>query len=324
MKRNFLRIFLILIAITIVAIGGLLGYVKTALPNVGAAPDIHIAGTPEQIARGHYLANYVMQCLECHSERNWNVFAGPMIPGTEGKGGEAFTQELGFPGSYIAANITPAGIGDWTDGELFRAITSGVSKDGHPLFPIMPYTNFRQIDSNDIIAAIAYIRTLPPIENTTEKSSTDFPMNFIIHTIPKKPAFQPVPSKSDKVAYGAYMVTAANCKECHTKFENGKFTGVPFAGGREFPLPNGTLRTPNLTPHSTGLGNWTEETFIQRFKMYSDSTYVPIKPEDLGYQTYMPWMNYTHMTTEDLSAIYAYLRSVPAVANKVEKFTAMK
>ncbi len=322
MKRKSLRIISILIAIILVTIGGLLGYVKTTMPDVGEAPDITIEATPDQIARGHYLANYVMQCIECHSARDWSAFAGPLVPGTEGQGGEIFNQEFGFPGSYVAANITPKGIGNWTDGELFRAITTGVSKDGHPLFPIMPYENFRLLDSIDLISVIAYIRTLAPIDHTTEKSHSDFPMNFIIHTIPKKPDFTTIPSKSDKVNYGAYLVNAANCKTCHTKFEKGKFTGEPFAGGRELPLPDGMLRSPNLTPHVTGLGNWTEEMFVQRFKMYSDSAYVPQKPEDLGYQTYMPWMNYTHMTTEDISAIYAYLRTVPAVENKVEKFEA--
>ncbi len=75
MKRKFLRILLVCLSIIILAIGGLLAYVKTSLPKVGDAPNIKIAATPEQIERGHYLANYVMLCIDCHSTRDWNMFS---------------------------------------------------------------------------------------------------------------------------------------------------------------------------------------------------------------------------------------------------------
>lgn len=69
-------------------------------------------------------------CLDCHSQRDYSKFAAPLVPGTEGKGGELFGKDLGFPGDFYSPNITPAGVGNWTDGELFRTITTGVSKDG--------------------------------------------------------------------------------------------------------------------------------------------------------------------------------------------------
>lgn len=322
MKRRALRIIGIIVLVILVAIGGLLAYVKTALPNVAEAPDIEIKATPDMIARGRYLANHVMLCVDCHSTRDWNQFAGPLVPGTEGQGGEVFDQKFGFPGKYIAKNITPYGLKNWTDGEIFRAITTGVSRDGTPLFPIMPHPNFGKADSTDILAVIAYLRTFAPIENNVEASKSDFPMNFIINTIPKDPAFTTRPSPEDKLAYGAYMLNAALCGECHTKFEKGEMVGEPLAGGREFPLPDGSvLRSANLTPHATGLGSWTEEMFVQKFKMYADSSYKSRTPAEVGYQTIMPWTMYAQMTEEDLSAIYAYLKTVPAVENKVEKFT---
>ena len=322
MKRKFLRILLILIGIILVAIGGLLAYVKTSLPNVGDAPDLKVEATPERIERGKYLANYVMLCIDCHSTRDWNIFSGPLVAGSEGMGGEVFDQQFGFPGRYVAPNITPYGLKDWTDGEIFRAITSGVSKDGRPLFPIMPHPNFGQTDSLDIISVIAYIRTLQPIEHNVDESKSDFPMNFIIHTIPQKAKFSPTPDKSNKVAYGGHLVNKSLCANCHTKFEKGKFIGEPFEGGREFPMPDGSiLRSANLTPHQTGIGAWTEEMFIQKFKLYADSSYVPRKPEELGYQTFMPWTMYAQMTEEDLSSMYAYFQSLTPIDNKVEKFS---
>jgi mono/diheme cytochrome c family protein len=322
MKRTILKIILILIVLIVLGIGGLLTYVKTALPNVGPAPDLKVEATPERIERGHYLANYVMVCMDCHSTRDWSLFSGPVVAGTEGMGGGVFDQKLGFPGSYISKNITPAGLSSWSDGEIFRAITEGVSKDGHALFPIMPYPNFSQLDEEDIKSVIAYIRSIPAVKNEPEKSHSDFPMSFIINTIPAKANLTKAPSKDNQVEYGKYLVNAASCHTCHTREEKGKFIGEPFAGGREFNLPDGSIvRSANLTPHATGTGNWTEEVFMMKFKQYSDSTYHDRKVEPGTLQTIMPWTMYAHMHDEDLKAIFAYLKTLSPVDNFPEKFT---
>src|ERR1043165_7298862 len=108
---------------------------------------------------------------------------------------------MGFAGKIHSANIPPAGMGDWSDGEIFRAITTGVRKNGKPIFPVMPHRNYGLLDENDIKAVISYLRTLPAIENKVPESSSDFPMNFIINTIPTKANFSSMPSSSDTVAY---------------------------------------------------------------------------------------------------------------------------
>jgi hypothetical protein len=314
-----------LMAVLIIIIG-LLTYVKTMLPNVGSAPELKVEITTEKIERGKYLTNNVMLCMDCHSTRDWSLFSAPMITGTEGKGGETFDQKLGFPGKYIAPNITPFHLKNWTDGEIFRAVTAGVSKDNRALFPIMPHHLYGQLDKNDIEAVIAYIRSLKSIEYKTEISSSDFPMNFIINTIPKKPAFSKIPQQSDKINYGNYMVTASGCMDCHTKQDKGKFVGELYAGGFEFNLQDGSVvRSANLTPDkATGLGNWTSEQFINRFKMYADSSYVNPKVTPGEFQTTMPWTMYSGMNKADLEAIFAYLQSLTPVTNQVEKFTPSK
>ncbi len=200
--KKFLRILLFLVLLVFVVIGGMLIYVKTVLPDIGPAPDITVEITPERVERGEYLANHVWLCMDCHSDRDWNTFSGPPIPGTEGSGGDEFVREMGFPGHYYALNITPGGIGDWTDGEVFRAITAGVSRDGRALFPIMPYPYLGKADKEDIYAVIAYLKTLDSVEKTFPEAETDFPMNFIINLIPEEPDFQPNPDPSDKLAYG--------------------------------------------------------------------------------------------------------------------------
>ncbi len=321
MKKHVLKIASYVLGILLLGVGSLLAYVKVALPDVGPPPELQVEATPERIARGEYLSKHVAVCLQCHSQRDWSLFAAPGKPGTEGMGGEVHDRRLGFPGSYVSKNITPGGLANWTDGEIFRALTCGVDKQGNALFPIMPYPNYGQLDEEDIRSIIAYIRTLPAKEYTAPVSSSDFPMNFIINTIPAKPGFSARPDTSDKVDAGKYLVTAAICMDCHTKSENGTYTGKPFAGGMEFPLDDGSIvRSANITPHATGIGNWTTEQFVQRFKMYADSNYNRPKVRPGDFQTVMPWDSYSGMTESDLKAIYAYLYSLEPIESVIERF----
>jgi mono/diheme cytochrome c family protein len=325
--KTFLKYLGGILLLLIVGIGSLLAYVKLALPDVGAAPNLKVESTPDMVARGEYLANYVCVCTDCHSTRDWTKFAGPLVDGTLGIGGEVFDQNFGFPGKFISKNITPFGVGNWTDGELFRAITTGVNKDGKALFPIMPYHYYGRMDEADIHAIIAYVRSLPSQESHPEASVPDFPMNFILNTIPTKQTPEKRPDPSDMLAYGKYMTNAAGCNECHTKQEKGQVVGKPFAGGFEFNLGNGNMvRSMNITPHETGIKAWTKEMFVQRFKQYRDSSYVnPTVDMTKGeFQTVMPWMMYSGMTEQDLGAIYEYLRTVAPVNSTIEKWTASK
>lgn len=312
------------IATIVVVIAGLLTYVKVALPNVGEAEDLKIDYTKERIERGRYLANSVTVCMDCHAKRDWSKFAGPPMEGTLGMGGDRFDQSVGMPGVFYAKNITPAGISRYSDGELFRLITSGVTKEGRAMFPLMPYPYYGSMDREDIYSIISYVRSLPAIENAVPDSEPDFPMNLIINTIPKKPNHQTRPEKTDILAYGAYMTNASGCIECHTKVDKGQIIhDLAFSGGRDFIFPDGSVvMSANITPDKeTGIGSWTEEMFIQRFKAYADSTYTPPSVAMGEFNSMMPWTMYAHMEEDDLAAIYTYLRSVKPISNSVVKFT---
>jgi mono/diheme cytochrome c family protein len=320
--KKVLRYSMIGAAVPVLLITGTLGYVSWSLPDVGPAPELKVEITPERVERGRYLAWHVNQCMDCHSERDFSLFSGPPRQGTEGAGGDVFDESIGLPGRFIARNITPFNLGNWTDGEIYRAITAGVKKNGEPIFPVMPWQNYGRMDDADVHAVIAYLRTLDPVENNHPESEANIPFNFILRTLPRKgePGKRPDPV-SEPVAYGGYLLNAAACGDCHTKFEGGEFTGPFLAGGREMEFPDGSvLRTPNLTPHPTGLGNWDRETFIARFKAYADSSYVPHAVAPGEFQTIMPWMMYAGMTEEDLGAIYDYLRTVEPIENIVERF----
>lgn len=91
------------------------------------------------------------------------------MKGSEGGGGGLFSNNIhdAIPGTLYGKNITPdieTGIGSWTDDEILRAITQGISKNGDTLFPLMPYVNYNKMAKDDLLAIIAYIRTLKPIK----------------------------------------------------------------------------------------------------------------------------------------------------------------
>ncbi|MDT0685950.1 c-type cytochrome [Autumnicola psychrophila] len=304
---------------------GLFAYMAYFLPNVDAAPYVEIDKTPERVQRGKYLANNVAVCMDCHSSRDWSRFSAPLAAGTLGKGGEYFGPEMGFPGKFYSRNLTPTNLGDWTDGEIFRAITTGVDRHGKALFPVMPYRNYAKLDKEDVYDIIAYLRSLPPIENEIPNSKADFPMSLLINTIPKNPQSSQRPNSFNKIAYGEYLVNAASCIECHTQVKNGELISeLAFSGGREFSMPNGILRSANITPDKkTGIGNWDENFFVKRFKAYSHSDKLPKVGKD-EFNTLMPWSMYAGMETKDLEAMYAFLRTLDPIESQIVLFSERK
>ena len=295
---------------------------QVTFPKAGAAPELTVPTTPERIERGRYLAQHVSMCIDCHSERDWSQFAGPLKAGSEGMGGERFARDMGLPGEFYASNLTPARLGAWTDGEILHAFTTGVARDGRAMFPIMPYPLFARMARGDAEAIVAYLRTLAPLENDVPERDIDFPMNLITRTIPAAanlPAAAPDPR--DELAYGEYMITIAACGECHTMKDHGEpVAGMAYAGGMVFPLPTGgSVRSANITPDAvSGIGGWTREQFIARFKAWERAR-EPVAPGN--FNTIMPWTQYAGMTERDLGAIYTYLRTVPAVTHSVVRFT---
>jgi mono/diheme cytochrome c family protein len=148
-----------------------------------------------------------------------------------------------------------------------------------------------------------------------------------------------------KVERGAYMVTIGGCNDCHTPMKMGEKGPEPdmtrmLSGHPEtLQLPNdpkvekgwdgmtaattntafhggwGTSFAMNLTPDSlTGIGTWTEEMFVKTIRTGKHwGVGRPINPP-------MPWFNYRHLTDEDISAVYAYLRTIPPVVNHVQPY----
>ena len=318
---------LAVIGLLVVAAGLFVAYFFVRYPDVPPLEDVKVAATPERLARGEYLVEHVVGCLVCHAERDFGKYTGPVVEGTKGQGGQRFGYGL-EPFVIYTKNITPTAIGEWTDGELIRAIVSGVSRDGTPLFPLMPYTHYAKLSREDVEAVVAYLRTVPakPVTPLPERQ-LNFPLPLIVRTIPAAPSHRPTPPATDRVAYGEYLVNAAVCSDCHTPMDQQgqPLPGRDFAGGTPFkPGGEGLVHSANITPDAgTGIGSWTEDQFLEKFRAFRGVPPRPQTGEERLQNTEMPWGNYAGMTDDDLRAIYAYLRSLPPVVNRVEKFPAV-
>jgi len=317
MLRKILKALLYILFVLVLLIAGALIYFFNRYPRVQDPPQIHVVSTPEKIQRGEYLSKHVVGCVYCHASRNSKFYSDPVIPGSEGKGGLFIVDAAG---TIYTPNITPHALASWSDGEIVRAVISGVNKDGKALFPMMPYPRFASLTEDDLTAIIAYIRSLPPINYDPPRSRFAFPLNLIVRTMPKPSAIHGSPI-SDR---GLYLTTIASCSECHTpKDDQHKdLPGMSFAGGQHF--GNG-VHSANITPDmETGIGKWSKADFIATFKRFDSSAARNILIVEGTPNTPMPWTLFAGMTEDDLGAIYDYLRTVPAVKHPVQRFHVVK
>ena len=112
---------------------------------------------------------------------------------------------------------------------------------------------------------------------------------------------------NDAVKEGAYLAIAGDCISCHTAPG-----GKPFAGGLKMENQFGYLLTPNITPDmETGIGAYSKDDF---FRVLHDG--VNKKGQDL--YPFMPFEAYTKVTRADSDKIYDYLRTIPAISNRIE------
>ena len=286
-------------------------------PRLRPAPVLHIARTPERVARGRLLAEQM--CLHCHTPRDehrWTFFGKDAV----GSGGQCWSEAFGFPGRVCSRNLTSdraTGVGAWSDGELVRAIREGVSRNGRPLVPLMPYQQFRLMSDADSQAIVAYLRTLPAQAHAVDEPRLAFPLDIMIRFAPR-PLEEPVPEPNfaDEREHGEYLATLRGCKSCHTPHDehHNPLPGREFAGGAVFQTPWFVTESANLTPHATGLGTRTRAQFIALFRASSNPALADavVAPEN---NAIMPWLSFASLTDTELGAIYAYLSSVPAIAN---------
>lgn len=276
-------------AAILLAVAAVYALSERQLRRVYAVPDYSIAIPDDSLAlaRGRYVVQSLGTCATCHdTDFGGKVYAD--IPALGVIAGPNLTRGAGGRGAEL------------TDDDWIRAIRFGVHRDGTSMI-VMPSEVFMAMSDRDLGAAIAYLRTLPPVDRTVPK--THFRIlgrallaagKMKILTAPKTPATASVAAvpPGPTIEYGRYLVQVAGCAGCH---------GHGLSGGR-VAGPSSLPPASNLTP--TGIGNWTEADLRRVLREGK-------KPDGAPIDSFMPTRSYAGMTDEDIHAIWLYLRSVP-------------
>ncbi len=292
---------------------------KVAIDGVPKYPpgkiDLKVESTPERVARGK---RYVQTlCATCHMDPTTRKLTGK--------------QMLDAPkefGTLFSRNITKhpdKGIGGWTDGELAYLLRTGIRRDGQYLPPYM--VKLPHLSDEDLYSIIAFLRSDDPLVapeavDPPGKTKASFLTKLLSHVV-FKPLPYPTekivaPAITDKVAYGRYLVAALDCFACHSAdfktmnvFEPEKSAGFLGGGNPMLGVNGNVVRSANLTPdEATGIGKWTETDFVRalRHGFRPDNTLVRY-----------PMLSTPELTDEEVGTIYAYLRTVPKLSNKVDR-----
>ena len=316
--RKFFKVLLVIIIIIIVAVAGMAFYIsKRSIPKYAVHKiDIKVESTPARVAQGRKLAS--MLCRSCHYNPKTDEFTGREL-----------TEAPQF-GKIYSANIThdtTIGIGKWSDGDLISFIRTGIKPDGQYVPPYMP--KLIHISDEDLYSIISFLRSDDPWLKANPEhmpaSKPGFLTKFLVTIGAAKPFdfpshVIPGPDPTNKIAWGRYIALyQMECYSCHSKSfakndynEPEKSPGFFGGGNQMYDTDGKEIYSLNITPDkNTGIGNWTEAQFINAVK----SGTVPTGPPSLR----NPMQPYIGLTDEELSAIYAYLRTVPPIDNKVER-----
>jgi hypothetical protein len=312
---NWFLIGVIAVAILVaVAVTPTIGWRPFIGPSTRTLTTRTFERTPQRLERGRYIANSLSGCVYCHSPHDWTAPGTPYVPGQEGAGG--VMPYAGLPGRVVAPNLTPdpeTGAGTWSDDQLARAIREGIGHDGRALFPMMPYTRYRQMPDEDVASVVVYLRSMSAVRNPLPKTEIIFPVKYLIRSAPQ-PVTSPVadlPANSGLVQRGALLVNLAGCGDCHTPQDKGQeLPSMAFAGGFPFPGPWGNVASANLTPDASGIPYYDEAPFLQA--MHTGF----VRARQLN--PIMPIKVFKNLTDDDLKAMFAYLRTLKPVQHRVD------
>lgn len=271
------------------------------------------AAETDLIARGRYIFALAGGC-GCHTAADGPVNAGG--------------RPLKTPyGTFYGTNITPDpthGLGQWTDRQIIDAIRLGVRADGSVMSPVMPYPAFSGMSDEDVSALVAYLRSVPPVARENTPHEVSIPLMtiamrlwrwvFFDHTPP------PATAPREGVERGRYISEhISHCQECHTpRTMVGTLDRSRYLAGNPDGI-DGEV-TPNITPDKgTGIGDWSEGEIVTLLQ----EGFMPNMDNVQGLMALLidgiPEGGYKDLTQEDALAIARYLKSVPAVVQRVEK-----
>jgi mono/diheme cytochrome c family protein len=280
-----------------------------------AVPAFVNAQTGELIAKGQYIFALAGGCA-CHT-----------VPkGTPHVGGRAFPIPFGTVYSTNITHDKETGLGAWTDQQIHDAMVKGVRRDRSRILPVMPYEKYSGMAQEDLKALIAYLRTLKPVKKAPPELKTWVTLARSVGT----PVFlkifgrfsdSPAQAPKSGVERGRYLVNHVSlCGDCHTPRNA---LGVPkqslyLAGASQKIGPLGEA-VPNITPDKeTGIGEWKREDIAEL--LLSGTKPDLDNVQGLMYEVIQGTSHgFKDMKKEDALAIADYLKSIPAIKNKVDK-----
>jgi mono/diheme cytochrome c family protein len=262
------------------------------------------------VAQGKYVFGTAGGC-GCHTEKGKPVNSG----------GRKY---VGPFGAVYSANITPdrqTGIGGWTDDQIITAIRLGRRPNGERLVPVHPYPVFNGMAAEDLRALVAFLRSVPAVNRPNTPKQISIPLFDTVFLPTWLAAFAPretppASAPTSGLARGEYLVRAVgHCGECHTPrgvtqaTDNTRFLGGTSKGPEGDPVPN-------ITPDKeTGL-TWSEEE-IAEYLATGNKPDGDVAGGLMGEVIEGTAAGYKDLTKPDRLAIARYLKSVPAVRNKV-------
>jgi mono/diheme cytochrome c family protein len=276
--------------------------VQAALTTPGDAAAAAAPADP-LIEKGHYVA-ILGDCAACHTKPG----------GAEYAGGVGLKTPFGM---IYSPNITPdkeTGIGGWTKADFERAMHRGKDHNKANLYPAFPYPYYTLVTTPDVDALYAYLMAQPAVKNTPPPNGLGFPFNLRILLTPwnwlhfRAGEFKADPKQSAEWNRGKYLFDGlGHCAACHTPKN--------MMGGdiRSKAVQGGLLEdwwAPDLTGNKVqGLGAWTKEDLVQFLKTGANN-----HTSVYGSMTDVIQHSTSQMKDEDLSALAAYMKSLPASA----------
>jgi len=234
--------------------------------------------------------------------------------------------ELATPfGVFRSPNISPdreSGIGDWSTLDFINAMVKGLSPDLQHYYPAFPYPYYQNINYIDLIDLKAYLDTLPPSTNQVADHDLSFPYSFRRGVGLWKWRYLAGNSSQADVAAtaqlerGRYLVTGpGHCGACHTPRDayGGELNNRFLAGAESFEVPEGegAGSIPNITPHSDGIGDWSESDIAYSLESGFDPDF-----DSFGGSMVEVQENMARLPADDRAAIAIYLKSIPAHASE--------
>jgi cytochrome c2 len=281
-----------------------------------AAVVRHVEVTEARVAAGRKIATGL--CTGCHLNASTGRLSGKRLADLPAAFGEIYSRNITGSKSH--------GIGAWTDGDLAYLLRTGVRPDGTYLPPYM--IKLAHLSDDELDDLIAFLRSDDALVHPVDASPPGISRpsllvkalsHVVMKPLPCPAARVTAPPRTDLVGYGRYLVTSRDCFGCHSAdfkstnaMEPEKTPGY-FGGGNVLIGGNGEeVLSANLTPDpKTGIGRWTATDFVRavRFGISRGGTvlHYPMEPRP-------------EFDDADLGAMFAYLKSIPVIENRVARF----